>query len=552
MPEIIYVNSTIGSDSAVGSQEAPFKTITQALKKAESGSKIQLGDGQYNSGTGEQFPLSIPSGVILIGNEDNKGQSIKIEGSGEFLSRTFARQNIAIVLADNAELRGVTVTSPDSRGTAVWIESTAPTIANCTFTKSKREGVFATGDANPKIFDNIFVENDANGISIARDSTGEIRGNTCVRTGYGIAVSDRAAPKIINNRIYENRIGIVMSGSARPILRQNICEKNTDDGLTIIRDSLPDLGNSNEPGGNILRDNGKFDLQNAGSNKLIAVGNQIDPSKVKGNVELVDNQSPTGEPTPTPTPTPNPTPVPNPSPNPEPVPIPVPEPEPNPTPQPTPTPVPIPVPEPNPTPAPTPSPLPTPRALRDIFGHWAEKFIQELIRTDIVKGYPDLTFRPDVTMTRAQYAALIVKAFNPPAKREGIQFKDVKENFWAYGVIQQAYEGGFLSGFPDRTFHPNQNIQRVQVIVSLINGLKLIGGTENNLNYFDDRGNIPQYAKEEVAAAIQKQLIVNYPNLKQLNPTRDATRAEVAVMVYQALVNDARVGAIDFPYIVNI
>ena len=544
MSKVIYVNSTVGSDNAVGTQQRPLKTITQALKKAVSGTKIQLADGEYNSGTGEDFPLNIPSGVIIIGNEVNKGKTTKIEGSGEYISRTFARQNITIVLDNHTEIRGLTVTSPASRGTAVWIESTAPTVANCTFTKSKREGVFATGDANPKIFDNLFVENDANGISIARDSTGEIRGNTCLRTGYGIAVSDRAAPKLINNKISENRIGIVVSGSARPILRQNICEKNTDDGLTIIRDSLPDLGNINEPGGNILLDNGKFDLQNAGSNKLIAVGNKIDPSKVKGNVELVDNQFPIGEPNPNPTPVPIPVPEPNPTPDPNPTPVPIPVPEPNPTPKPNPTPIPV--------PEPTPTPLPTPKGLRDISGHWAENFIQELVRIDVVKGYPDFTFRPNVTMTRAQYAALIVKAFNPPAKREAIQFKDVRENFWAHQVIQQAYEGGFLSGFPDRTFHPNQNIQRVQVIVSLINGLKLIGGTGNNLNYFNDKANIPQYAKEEVATAIEKQLIVNYPNLKQLNPTRDGTRAEVAVMVYQALVNDARVGAIDFPYIVSV
>ena len=544
MSEFVYVNSTIGSDNGIGSEQAPLKTITRALKQAESGTKIQLGDGEYSSRTGEEFPLTIPSGVILIGNEGNKGKNIAIEGSGEYLSRTFARQNITIVLADDAQLRGVTVTSPASRGTAVWIESTAPTIANCTFTKSKREGVFATGDANPQIFDNVFVENDANGISIARDSTGEIRGNTCVRTGYGIAISDRAAPKLINNNISENRIGILISGSARPILRGNICEKNADDGLTMIRDSLPDLGNSNDPGGNILRDNGKFDLHNATSQKLVAIGNQIDPSKVKGDVDLVGNQSPTPEPTPTPIPIPVPEPTPIPEPTPTPIPIPVPEP--------TPIPEPTPTPEPTPIPEPTPTPLPTPRALRDISGHWAENFIQELVRIDIVRGYPDFTFRPNVTMTRAQYAALLVKAFNPPAKREAIKFKDVKENFWADRVIQQAYEGGFLSGFPDRTFHPNQNIQRVQVIVSLINGLKLIGGTENNLNYFDDRGGIPQYAKEEVATAVEKQLIVNYPNLKQLNPTRDATRAEVAVMVYQALVDDARVGAMDFPYIVTV
>ncbi len=156
-------------------------------------------------------------------------------------------------------------------------------------------------------------------------------------------------------------------------------------------------------------------------------------------------------------------------------------------------------------------------------------------------------------MTRAQFAALLVKAFNPPAKRAAIKFKDVPADFWASKVIQQAYQGEFLSGFPDNTFSPNKNIQRVQVIVSLVNGigLGLSGDVATAIKAFDDQTKIPNYAKDEVAKAIDKQIIVNHPNLKQLNPTRDATRAEVAVMVYQALVDAGRVAAINSPYIVT-
>jgi len=154
-------------------------------------------------------------------------------------------------------------------------------------------------------------------------------------------------------------------------------------------------------------------------------------------------------------------------------------------------------------------------------------------------------------MTRAQYAALLVKAFNPTAKRAAISFKDVPETFWGFQVIQQAYRGEFLSGFPDKSFHPNQNVQRAQVTVSLVNGLGLTGGVLTALNAYDDRSAIPDYAKDEIATATQKRMIINYPNKKQLNPNRDATRAEVAVMVYQALVDAQRVAAINSPYIVS-
>ncbi|MEH1963915.1 MAG: DUF1565 domain-containing protein [Nostoc sp.] len=528
MAQTFYVNPVTGSDTNAGSQQAPFKTITQALKVAKDNTKIQLADGNYNAASGEVFPLTIASGITVVGNEADKGDRILIEGSGNYLSRTFAGQNVTFVLLDKAELRGVTVTNLASRGSGVWIESTAPTVANSTFTNCKREGVFATGEANPVILGNVFSQNAANGIAIAKNSKGQIENNTYFKTGFGIAISDTASPILRDNKIYENRSGIVISGSARPLLRNNVSENNTDDGLTIVGTALPDIGTTNNPGGNTLRNNGKFDLQNVSSNKLVSVGNKIDTSKVTGNVEFADSSVPTPTPT-TSTPTTSTPTTPTPT-----------------TPTPT-TPTPT-----TPTPT-TPTPTtPTPTVeLTDTSNHWAGGFIRELVKLGIVNGFPDRTFKPDATMTRAQYAALLVKAFNPSSNRPAIKFKDVPADFWASKVIQQAYQGSFLSGFPDNSFSPNKNIQRVQVIVSLVNGLKLSGDSATAIKTFDDQAKIPEYAKDEVVKAIDKQIIVNHPNLKQLNPTRDATRAEVAVMVYQALVDADRVAAINSPYIVT-
>jgi len=51
--------------------------------------------------------------------------------------------------------------------------------------------------------------------------------------------------------------------------------------------------------------------------------------------------------------------------------------------------------------------------------------------------------------------------------------------------------------------------------------------------------------------ATQDRIIVNYPNVRQFNPNRDATRAEVSAMVYQTLVRDGRVASLNSQYIVN-
>ena len=503
MPQTLYVNPGSGSDSADGSQSAPLKTIKKALEKAESDTTIQLAAGNYTASGGEAFPINIPSGVKVVGNEGNKGSGILIEGSGQYNSRTQAGQNITFLLASNAELRGVTVTNLASRGTAVWMESTAPTVANCTFTKNKREGVFATGDANPVVLNNNFIDNDGNGISITRNSTGEFRGNTCKDAGSGISIDGTSAPKLINNTISGNRYGLIISGESRPVLRNNQIESNTEEGVVVTNKAVPDLGSSSDPGNNTIRNNAQLDLNNGTSSQLISFGNTLSASKVKGSISIDgiasngggssggdgDSSGGGGD-------------------GKEPI-------------------------------------------FSDIQNHWAKPFIQALLDKGLITGFSNGTFRPDDKMTRAQYAALLVKAFNPTAKRDATQFSDIATDFWAKDVIQQAYRSQFLTGFPNNTFQPNDNVDRVQVIVSLISGLGLGSSDTSVLSTYDDRNEIPDYAKDEVATATKKEIVVNYPKLKQLNPNQDATRAEVAAMVYQALVDAKQVSAINSAYIVS-
>ncbi|KAF3883875.1 MULTISPECIES: DUF1565 domain-containing protein [Nostocales] len=536
MAEILYVNPTAGSDSAAGSQQAPLKTITQALKRATSGSQIQLAEGYYNAASGETFPMHVPIAVTIVGNESHKGSNVLVEGSGEYRSPTLAKQNVTFILSFNgAELRGITFTNRANRGVAVWIESIASTISNCTFINCSRDGVFASGNARVTITDSLFAENATNCISIVRDTQGEIRGNICYRSGFGVVIGDRASPILTDNHIYENRSGIVVSGDARPVLRNNISERNTEDGLTVTSNALPDLGNSNDYGSNILRLNGKFDLQNSGSHRLLAVGNQLDPGKIKGYVELVYNQAPTLTSKPTPVFTQIPKPIPAPTQAPLALP----------TLQPTSIPIPVAAPIPNFTFFATPL-----KGLIDIKNHWAEEFIEKLFKLEIIVGFRDRTFRPDATMTRSQYAAIVVKAFNPPTKRQAIDFKDVPGNFWAYRAIQQAYEGEFISAFPNNAFRPHLNMNRLQIIVSLVNGLEFKTDNFTASNVYTDWEKVPESKKREIVIATQRRIVVNFPNPKHLNPNRDVTRAEVAVMVYQALVDIGQEEAIDSPYII--
>ncbi|MHC5743557.1 MAG: DUF1565 domain-containing protein [Nostoc sp.] len=503
----LYVNPMTGNDTNTGSRLSPFKSLTRALKVTKILTIIHLESGTYNAASGEVFPLIVPGGVTVVGNEANKGAGIVISGSGEYRSPSFGIQNITLLLVDNASLLGVTITNPSAKGTGIWIESAAPTLSNNTLSNCGREGVFTTGAAKSTILDNLFVQNTASGLVMAGHSQGEVLRNVFQRNPLGIAISDFATPTIANNKLSENRTAIALSRNAQPVLRQNLIAKNTQGGLLVNGNALPDLGNTKDPGDNIFRDHSEFDLYNATTQKLVSVGNQLNSSLVKGLVELLPNNLVTFNTSFSGTSTEYP-------------------------PQKPPL-----------------SPYPLVPASSELDGHWAEPFIQALVSMDLTHAFTNGSYQPDKPMTRAQYAALVAIAFNPFPKIPAPDFTDVPKDFWAYSAIQIAASGGFVGGFSDRTFRPDQSVQRLQVIVSLVNGLGLPAVDSGVLELYSDRHAIPDYARTAVATATQRGIAVNYPDPKVLAPLRLATRAEVAAMVYQALVAIRRTCAIKSVYV---
>ncbi|HEY9883751.1 MAG TPA: DUF1565 domain-containing protein, partial [Thermosynechococcaceae cyanobacterium] len=298
----LLVNPTSGDDAvADGSDRAPFKTITRALQVAPAGTVILLTSGTYSQETGETFPLRLKPDVTIQGNTETRGQDIVIQGSGFFLSPTFARQKVTIVGADRAILAGVTVKNPDPQGYGVWIESTSPAVIDSTFTESGHDGISVTGSGSPLIRNNFFYQNGANGITIYGTSRAEVRENIFEQTGFAINVNQKATPLLVGNRITQNKDGIVVQAKAKPILRNNSVEGNTRDGLVAIAQSRPDLGTATEPGGNSFRSNGQLDVNAKQSDQQIpAFGNDLD--KTSGTLDLAGTslaaETPAGSPMP--------------------------------------------------------------------------------------------------------------------------------------------------------------------------------------------------------------------------------------------------------------
>lgn len=287
--QMLYVNPSLGLDTAPGTEQSPLKTVTQALNLARPNTVIMLAPGTYSANTGEVFPLQLKSGVIIRGDSRTRGQSVVIQGGDVFLSRSFARQNVTIVGANRASVIGVTITNPNPQGYGLWAESTSPIVLDSTFTGSGHDGVSIVGNSAPILRNNYFVGNGANGVTVYGSASPQIQENIFERTGFGINVAQNARPNIVGNRITQNKDGIVVQGYAQPILRNNVIDSNDRDGVVVIAGSRPNLGTASDPGNNTFLSNRQFDINAQKSTQTLpAFGNDLSARTI-GRLDLSGN-----------------------------------------------------------------------------------------------------------------------------------------------------------------------------------------------------------------------------------------------------------------------
>ncbi|MGB3691839.1 MAG: S-layer homology domain-containing protein [Spirulinaceae cyanobacterium] len=186
---------------------------------------------------------------------------------------------------------------------------------------------------------------------------------------------------------------------------------------------------------------------------------------------------------------------------------------------------------------------------------WSQQFIASLARKGIVKGFPDGKFKPKQAVTRAQFAAMVNKAFKKNKVKDFRSFRDLSRGFWGYGAITEAYEMGFLSASGNQ-FNPNQEMTRLDILLALTQGLgySYNQATQTILSFYSDANTIPTQYRSVIAAATVNGLIVNYPNVNVLNLNQVATRSEVCALLYQALVSTKteEYSLISSPYVIVV
>ena len=111
---------------------------------------------------------------------------------------------------------------------------------------------------------------------------------------------------------------------------------------------------------------------------------------------------------------------------------------------------------------------------------WYAKAVNTLASLGMLGGYPDGTFRPDAPITRAEFAAIAL-AFAYDPVNASCSYTDVNTAAWYYTYVAQATTYGWIGGYPDGTFRPNNSITRAEVCVIVNNML----GREADQNYID-------------------------------------------------------------------
>ncbi|WP_338130477.1 S-layer homology domain-containing protein [Cohnella ginsengisoli] len=176
---------------------------------------------------------------------------------------------------------------------------------------------------------------------------------------------------------------------------------------------------------------------------------------------------------------------------------------------------------------------PTGRDFADIAGHWAQASIVEAEKKGIITGYPDGSFRPDRTVTRAEFAVMLVKALKLQKEASNLSFKDADRiGQWARTAVAQAVSMGLIQGDGSDNFRPDAPLTRSEMAVMLARALKLAPEAVS-AGFADDR-DIPAWAVG-AAAELKKLGIMQGKGGNGFFPKDVTTRAETVAVLLRML-----------------
>lgn len=166
---------------------------------------------------------------------------------------------------------------------------------------------------------------------------------------------------------------------------------------------------------------------------------------------------------------------------------------------------------------------------------WAGHEIRELVDAGVLQGTGKNRFDPLKPVTRAEFVAMIVRAFDIPESTGKVTFKDVSPSSWYHTYVTTAVESKVAEGVGGDRFEPGLSITREEMSQIVSNTLKLkqeipTSNATEVLEQFTDKDLIAPYARDSVAFLTESQLIQGV-SASTYGPKQLANRAQAAVMI---------------------
>lgn len=185
-------------------------------------------------------------------------------------------------------------------------------------------------------------------------------------------------------------------------------------------------------------------------------------------------------------------------------------------------------------------PIVAAKTFADITGHKNQSAIETLASRKIINGKTDAAFEPNATMTRAEFATIVVNSLGLPRQSKAV-FVDVTGGDWYYSYINTAYAYGIIKGVSDTEFNPGGTITREEAAVMVARAAKLCGidtdytayEARNILAGFSDYVKASEWAYSSLAFCYDTGVLDD--SAMSIQPKAAVTRGEIAQMLYNML-----------------
>lgn len=167
----------------------------------------------------------------------------------------------------------------------------------------------------------------------------------------------------------------------------------------------------------------------------------------------------------------------------------------------------------------------------DIGGHWAQDAISKLTEQGVISGYGNYRFAPDQPITRAEAAAVLTRALKL-SKRKELHFSDIDVTHWGYDYVAKAVQAGIVDGYPNGTFGPDRSLTRMEMTHMLAHSMNMTGKRRGNSPFSDvDESYWGLGILKQMSA---DGWISGYPD-GTFHPDEQATRAEFVTMLAKVI-----------------